>query len=322
MKHKKIAIVGMGPVGGILAAHLIQSGCDVTVIDLFREHLNKMRGEELVIDGVTSLATKVSRAFTGVSEAALAGVKFDLVFICVKATAVESFVSVLPQILTESGVVVSFQNGLDTEAVIVETLGEDKSIRGVVNYAGNLTGVGRIHMTFFNPPNYIGAAAPGNIGAEAKAKEITDGMNEAELDCEFSQNIKGHVWEKVIRNAAVMPISTLTGMDMAQVMASPSGLAMMKRLLSESMEVSAASGFPFDQHFFDETLDYYKKAGHHLPSMLGDVQDGRRTEIEFLNQRIAEYGQSLGIETPYSYAVSNLIQCIDELNAQRQRKSD
>jgi len=111
-------------------------------------------------------------------------------------------------------------------------------------------------------------------------------------------------------------------MDMAQVMVSARGMDMVKKLLAESMDVSAGAGYKFSQDFYDETLLYYEKAGNHVPSMLGDVQDGRRTEVEFLNQKIVEYGEKNGVDTPYSLAVSNLILCVDELNSQRQRKSD
>ncbi len=322
MKDKKIAIVGMGPIGGVLSTYLIRSGYDVTVIDVFREHIRRTREDGLVIDGAVSFTTKVECAYLGVPEAALAGARFDVVFVCVKATAIKSFASMLPRILNDNGIVISFQNGMDTEADIIEVLGADRTLRGVVNYAGVFTSVGRIHMTFFNPPNYMGTVVKGNAAAEDRAREIAMMMTEADLVCEYSADIKWHVWEKVIRNAAMMPISALTGMDMAQVMVSAKGLDMVKKLLVESMAVSARAGYKFDQDFYDETLVYFEKAGNHVPSMLGDVQDGRRTEVEFLNQKIVEYGEKNGVDTPYSLAVSNLILCVDELNSQRQRKSD
>ncbi len=322
MNKKRIAIVGMGPIGSVLSAYLIRSGYDVTVIDVFREHIKRIRGDGLVIDGVSSFTTRVESAYLGVPDAALAGALFDVVFVCVKATAIRSFAHVLPKILNDGGVVISFQNGMDTEADIVEVLGKERTLRGVVNYAGVFTSVGRINMTFFNPPNYLGAVEPGIAAAEDRAREISTILTDADLACEYSDDIKWHVWEKVIRNAAMMPVSALTGMDMAQVMASGSGLDMVKKLLVESMDVSAADGYKFDQSFYDETLVYFDKAGTHVPSMLGDVQDGRRTEVEFLNGKVVEYGEKNGVDTPYSLAVSNLVLCIDELNTQRQRKSD
>ncbi|MCP4678457.1 MAG: hypothetical protein GY854_23685, partial [Deltaproteobacteria bacterium] len=207
MNKKKIAIVGMGPIGSVLSAYLIRSGHDVTVIDVFREHIKRIRGHGLVIDGASSLTTQVECAYLGVPDAALAGAMFDVVYVCVKATAIKNFAHVLPKILNDDGIAISFQNGMDTEADIIEALGADRTLRGVVNYAGVFTSVGKIHMTFFNPPNYIGTVVPGNAATEDRAKEIAGMMTEAELTCEYSDNIKWHVWEKVIRNAAMMPIS-------------------------------------------------------------------------------------------------------------------
>ena len=48
----KIAIIGAGPVGGILAAHLIQHGQDVTLIDILKPHMEKIRSDGLQIRGM------------------------------------------------------------------------------------------------------------------------------------------------------------------------------------------------------------------------------------------------------------------------------
>ena len=40
--------------------------------------------------------------------------------------------------------------------------------------------------------------------------------------------------------------------------------------------------------------------GLHYPSMYQDLNNGRPTEIDFLNGQIAKYGQELGVLTHYS----------------------
>ena len=70
-----------------------------------------------------------------------------------------------------------------------------------------------------------------------------------------------------------------------------------------------------DQKFYDDTLTYFRKAGHHMPSMRGDVEDERQTEIEFLNHKIAEYADRVGVPAPYNRALADLVLCIDELAA-------
>jgi 2-dehydropantoate 2-reductase len=168
-------------------------------------------------------------------------------------------------------------------------------------------------MTFFNPPNYVGGVDPGNSRSEEKAKAVAARLGEVGLPTAFSKEIRRYVWEKVIRNVVLAPVSALTGMDMAEVMNSPHGRHLVETLLSEAIEVSAKAGHSFGDDFYDSTLDYLKKAGHHKPSMLCDVLENRRTEIGFQNQRIVEYAEKLGVANPCNKVITDLVRCIDDL---------
>ena len=223
------------------------------------------------------------------------------------------WLSELNSILAEKGIVISFQNGLDSESVLLGEFGPHRVLRGVVNYAGNIIDSGVLCRTFFNPPNYFGAAEPTSSAACEHARSVASLLTQADLHSEFSQNIRWHVWEKAIRNAALMPVSALTGQNMAQVMGYAPSLLIVKNLLREAIEIAGAVGLEFDQQFFDETLEYYRKAGTHMPSMRGDVEEGCQTEIEFLNHKIAEYGENNGIECPYNKVLADLVLCVDQV---------
>jgi len=322
LSKPKYCVVGVGPVGGILTAHLALKGADVTAVDIFKEHLDRMKERGLKVEGAADIDVKVNKIFYSLEEAGDAGEKFDAIFVCVKATVIKFIAPLLSAVLADGGVGISWQNGLDTEAGLLEVLGPDHTLRGAVNYAGNLTGLGSVRMTFFHPPNYLGPAEKNRTGASEAARRLALQLSDFGLATEYTDDIQRHVWAKAIRNAALMPVSALTGMDMAQVMDSERSLFLVEELLKESLNVSAKVGHVFDRKFYDETLEYYRGAGHHMPSMRGDVEDGRRTETEFLNHRIAEYGAMHGVDAPYNRALANLLLCIDELASQRQRKAE
>jgi 2-dehydropantoate 2-reductase len=312
-QSSKIAVVGAGPVGGILAAHLIRAGHEVTVIDIYKGHVDKMLADGLAVEGVHELTAPISRAHLTVEEAVAAGVKCDCVFVCTKTQINRAIVGALPGLLSESGVGISFQNGLDPERSLLDVLGPDRTLRGVVNYAGNLLEPGRIRMHFFTGPNHLGAAAPGNARAGAAAQALAEILTAADLRTDYAERVAGHVWAKVIRNAGLMPVSALTGMNMRQVMESTAGLALVKSLLAEAIAVAARAGFDLGERFFEDSLDYYRKAGPHMPSMWADVQARRTTEIEFLNLGIALAGERVGVPAPCNRALADLVRCIDEL---------
>jgi len=48
MKEKfKFGIVGVGPTGGILAAHLAKEGYDVVLVDINKNHMNAIKKKGL-----------------------------------------------------------------------------------------------------------------------------------------------------------------------------------------------------------------------------------------------------------------------------------
>ena len=313
-ERARISVIGGSPIGCVLSAHLRDAGYEVTLIEDDPEISAAVREDGVVVEGSRSLEAKLSGVVATTDEAAREGRQFDLIFVCSRTSKLKRVVASLPLILADDGCAVRFRNGLDTEAPVLEILGPQRCLRAAINFAGNTISPGKTRMTFFDPPNHIGAAVPGNAKAETRARRVVEMMNEARLDSVFAGDVRIPVWMTAIRHAAMLPVSALTGMDVAQVMGSPRSLHLIKRLLSEAIEVAAKVGFHFDQKFYYDTLTYYLKAGHHMPSMWGDIQKKRPTEIETLNHKIAEYGELHGVDVSCHRTVANLILCIDELN--------
>ncbi|MDD5307991.1 MAG: ketopantoate reductase family protein [Deltaproteobacteria bacterium] len=320
MTSPKIAVVGAGPVGSILVAYLVRGGHRVVVVDVLKPFLETIRANGLHIEGFTTFHVPIESTYDSIEAASRAGSRFDIVFVCVKAPVNPLIAGALPSIAAEGGAVVAFQNGLDTEAAILAACGPDVTVRGVVNYAGNAAAPGRIHMTFFNGANYLGAAARGNEKATAKARDVAALMSGAQMTTELADDVQRHVWAKAIRNAALMPISALTGMDMAEVMEHSASRHILEAMLDEQLAVAASAGYVFDRKFRDDSLAYFRKAGHHMPSMYDDVVNKRRSEIAFLNHRIAEVGEQHGVPVPYNRAVANLVLCVDEVAVRRKSR--
>jgi 2-dehydropantoate 2-reductase len=317
MSKPRIAVIGAGPVGGILAAYLGRGGHAITVIEAAEQCRERIAASGIQIDGFATLRADVARTLDSVESAIRLKERFDIVFVCVKGPINRLIAGSLPAIVADGGTVSAMQNGLDTEAPLLAACGPAMTLRSVINYAGNVRTPGHIHMTFFNGVNYVGPAARGDAAAEAKAKEVAALMSAAQLATEFSPDVQRHVWTKAIRNAALMPISALTGKDIADVMESPASFRLLDHLLTEQLAVAASAGYAFDRQFYDDTLAYYRKAGHHMPSMYDDVVNRRQTEIAHLNHRIAEVGEQNGVPVPYNRAVANLVICLDEVAAAR-----
>jgi 2-dehydropantoate 2-reductase len=94
-------------------------------------------------------------------------------------------------------------------------------------------------MSFFNPPNYIGAMTP---KGESAARQMADMMTAAGLETRFTNNIIRYEWEKVILNAALNPVCALTRKMMKDMMNFEITEFLVEELLQEGIEVAKPLG--------------------------------------------------------------------------------
>jgi 2-dehydropantoate 2-reductase len=300
----KFGIIGAGPVGSIMAAHLAKAGHSVTLIDILKAHMDEIKRNGLSITGVKEIKVPFlqSNICYGIDE--LSKKKLDYLFISVKASVLPQILPILKQVAKPGITYISLQNGLDNEELIAEIFGKNNTLRIVVNYAGNLIDNGKVRMSFFNPPNYIGTIDP---KAEKKAKEIADIITKADLKTTFTKDIKRYEWEKIILNAALSPVCALTRRTMKQMMEFKDTRNLAEAILRESIEVAAANGIHYEPNFLKFCMSYLDKAGHHRTSMHVDIEKNNPTEISFINDKIVKYGKKKGIPTPINSTIVSLI---------------
>jgi 2-dehydropantoate 2-reductase len=302
-REPKIAIVGVGPVGAVLGAHLAQAGHYIVLCDIQKPHLDAIKARGLSITGFLELTARCERVAYGTAELSRFP-DLDTIVIATKASTLPRIVPELERIARPGMRLISCQNGLDNEEFLAETFGPERILRIVVNYAGSQMGDGLISMSFFNPPNYIGAMT---VEGEPLARRLATMMSEAGLETESTSQIKKYEWEKVILNAALSATCALTRKPMKDMMDLAATELLAEELMREGIEVAETSGVSFDEGFFEHAIQYLKKAGYHRTSMHQDILRRLPTEIDWLNGRIVERGRALGLQTPHNFAITALI---------------
>lgn len=303
----KIAIVGTGPVGGILGGHLAHAGHHVVLCDILKGHLDAIKERGLTIEGVSEMTARCERLAYDISDLSRYP-EVDTIIICTKASVMPAVVAKIRQVAQPGARFISCQNGLGNEEFLAEALGPDNVLRIVPNYAGSRVGEGQIWMSFFNPPNYIGAVT---ANGEPLARQMALMISEAGLETQFTPDIEKHEWEKAILNAALSPVCALTRKPMRDMMDLEITERLVEELLREAIRVAEAAGVAFDEGFSEHCIQYLRKAGYHKTSMHQDIDRGTPTEIDWLNGKIAERGRALGVETPYNFAITALIKGVE-----------
>jgi 2-dehydropantoate 2-reductase len=313
MKARTIGVIGAGPVGGILAAHLLSAGHNVIIIDSWKEHIERMRTEGLHIGGREEIRVTPAHLYTSVR--ALETIVPEFVFICTKACDLDSVLKEMGDGLRQSrAVFISAQNGIDTEQIIAERIEPSRVLRAVISYAGIVIGPGEISETFFSAPNYLGWLD--DSGAEP-CREAAAMVSDSGLATAATEEIKKFVWRKSILNTCTMSIAAVTGMNMQEMVDFPPTAQLVEQLLLESVAVAAAYGFDYGDGFVESVKEFNKRAGPHRPSMLVDLENGRKTENSLIVRKIAEYGEKKGISVPLHRTMANLIDALEMRNLKR-----
>ncbi|UCH31634.1 MAG: ketopantoate reductase family protein [Candidatus Bathyarchaeota archaeon] len=308
-KKSTIGIIGLGPMGSILAAHLAKHGEDVVVEDIVEELLIIIKEKGLDISGIRKLTTKIDRTCKSISE--LSNFNPDIIFIATKACILKVILPEIKKIYSPEMKLVSFQNGLGNEQFINEMLGIDTSYRVVINYAGNNIGLGKAQMNWFQPPNFVGSFSKGKYTVDGTTKYIAATMTASGLMTEETPDIKRHVWKKTILNSALCSICAITGETMKEAMELKHSRTLAMDILGEGLAVAKADGYDFGLGALKQFTSYLEKGGNHKPSMLIDVENKRPTEVDFMSGAISFYGEKYGIATPVNSTFTKLLKTIE-----------
>lgn len=305
-KPKKFAVIGAGPVGGVVAAFLAKGGYDVTLCDVIPSLLAPALEPGIIIEGIDNLQAKVAKVTTRIED--LIADPPDVIIVTVKATALPVVASALKGFVAEGRYVVSWQNGIDTELDLAQALGAQYVMRGIVNYGCAPLSPCHVRVVFHHRPNCLQELDPQSKDA---AIGICNALTECGLDTQHTDKLADMVWRKTVLNSCMMAICTVTGNTIVETVSNPILFDLVDALIKEGMEVALANKYDLGSDFYQYSINYIKNAGNLKPSMLQDVEAGRLTEIDYINGKIVEYGARAGISTPYNAMIRGLVKAIE-----------
>jgi len=305
-RPQSFAVVGAGPVGCIVAAFLARGGYEVTLCDVIPELVEPALNPGIVLKGAEEMQQPVSRICTSVDD--LGDQIPDVIFLTVKAYAIPLIASAIEGFYKEGLYVVSWQNGIDTEFELAKILGSKPVMRAVVNYGCELEKPGHVYIPFHHPPHFIQELDP---ESEQAAMAVAEALTRSGLLSHHTQEIVSMVWRKGILNACMNPVCAVTGMTMAQAMNDPIVFQIIDALVKECVQVARANEISLGWRFYPYCMEYMGKAGNHKPSTLVDIENKRRTEIDYINGKFVEYGHQVGMETPYNTTLMALVKALE-----------
>jgi 2-dehydropantoate 2-reductase len=117
---KRIAVIGVGAVGGYTGAHMVRAGEDVTFIDMWPAHVDEMKANGLRIthhDGDEPFAVKVRALHLTEAQQLSKEAPIDIAFVCTKSYDTQWAALLIRQYLAPGAYVVSLQNCMNEETI-------------------------------------------------------------------------------------------------------------------------------------------------------------------------------------------------------------
>ncbi|MFN8897447.1 MAG: 2-dehydropantoate 2-reductase [Pseudomonadota bacterium] len=309
----KIAIVGLGALGGVFAGWLGRLGPEVTLSALARgATLAAVRTRGLVLESAEGRETVALRAS---DDPAALGVQ-DLVVLAVKgpalaaaAPAVAALCGPHTRVLSAmNGVPWWFFDGLDgldgpLHGARLDAVDPGGGVAALLPPARTVGCV--VHLSAATPEpgvvrhvNGRGLIVGNAVGAPDDALgRIAALLERAGFDVTRSDRVQRDVWFKLWGNMTMNPISALTGATVDRVLDDPLVRGLASAVMLEAQAIGAAIGLPIGQTP-EQRHEVTRRLGAFRTSMQHDLEAGRPLELDALVGAVREIGLRLGQPTP------------------------
>lgn len=302
----KIAVLGAGAMGCLYGSKLAESGQDVWLIDVWKEHVEAINENGLKIEGISGdrVVTNI-KATTDPKDVGIA----DLVIVFVKATITDTALKGAVSLIGKDTIVLTLQNGLGNIEKISSVVGREKVVAGVTAHGSTMLGPGRIRHAGTGDTNI------GEIDGTVtdRVKGLAEVFNKAGFKTNVVDNVLGLIWGKLMANIGINALTALTGLKNGQLIKFKETEELLELAVMEAAEVAKRKGIKLNH---DDPVAYTKKVceltADNKSSMLQDVSNKRKTEIEVINGAIVKEGEKLGVPTPINKALTNLISVIQQ----------
>jgi 2-dehydropantoate 2-reductase len=287
--------------GGTLAAEAADAGHDVTVVDVSREIVERVRREGLLVETPEGQLRAEVAATTDTAEVG----PVDVVVIFVKAQHTRAAGETARALLDADTVVATLQNGWGNADVLAEVLPPERLVAGVTYNSCTMLGPGRLKHSGRGPTVVGPFLVDGDLGPARRTAEL---LTIAGWTAQATGAATTEIWKKLVLNAATLPTAALTGLPAGEVGQPGPLLDLVDDLAGETVQVARAMGLDLDAAERVERIhSVLLNAGSGKASMLQDVESRRPTEIETINAAVVRAGEQHGVDVPLNRAMVALV---------------
>ncbi len=239
----------------------------------------------------------------------------ELVLFAVKSFDTGSISQAIKPHLSPGVVLATVQNGLGNIEVIKHELPRYKLIGGTTTLGAMSLGNGRVKRTALGETIIGELRKPPSQPTKMLAKILSS----AGIPTRVTGNLRRTVWRKALINVGINPVTAILRLTNGELTQDRDALRIASLSVSEGVRVARAEGIRLLGDVVKEMREVALETSENRSSMLEDVENNRRTEIDALNGSIVRMGRIHSIPTPVNAALWRSVKSLEPKEEHAQR---
>jgi 2-dehydropantoate 2-reductase len=302
----KLAVLGPGALGCLLAALFWEAGAEVSLSDYRPERVARLRRRGIQVHTLEGRPRTIK---VPIALAPQVG-PCDLTIMTVKAYQTEAAARALPALMDQGGLALTLQNGLGNLEAMARTVGPARLLAGVGLLGVTRQDEGQI-IYAGQGAIYLGVPADSRV-SRSELAAVVDLFRHAGLECQPRDDIEAVLWEKLVINVGINPLTALLRVANGGLLELPQAWEVAVAAAREAQAVAAAAGLQLTGEPEARLRQVCTATAANRSSMLQDILTGRPTEIEAMNAQVASRGRALGLPTPVNDLLTHLLRAAEQ----------
>jgi 2-dehydropantoate 2-reductase len=235
----RIGVIGLGAIGGVLAARLLRSRRPDETIAL-------AAGSTRAVDAIRHGGLRV-RGDAAVPAPELLGANlspgaapYDLILLCTRTDATDAALTAAVPLLADDGALVCVQNGLPEERAAVR-VGSKRTLGAVIGWSASSDAYGDYVIT--GGGKFILGAVDGSMGKVMPVKAVL----ERAFPVRATSNLRGARWTKLAFNCALSTLCAVSGLDFGSLAARGAARRLALHVVGEVIAVADKRGVKLEK---------------------------------------------------------------------------
>jgi 2-dehydropantoate 2-reductase len=289
----RIAIFGVGGVGGYFGGRLAQAGNDVSFIARGK-HLDAMKASGLRVDSIAG--DFIVNHFQATDKPKDIGI-VDYVLCCVKAWQIPAAAKAMKPMIGKQTLVIPLQNGVEAPGQLIDVLGEDKVLGGLCAIIAFKAGDGHIKHIGGSPLIRFGRL---DKKADPRVNQLSEVFNRCHgVKSSIPDDINIAMWQKFMLITAWSGIGAVTRAPIGIILKVEETRQMLIEALNETYQTAKSLGINIPQSAVKNTLQTLQALpGNSTTSMQRDIAEGKPSELGVQTDAVVRLAKDTGVETP------------------------